>query len=384
LNATATVVEQAQSAAPARKPQLPALTGVRTLLAVNIMFFHFTPPHMQLLYPLINNSFVFVGFFILLSGFVLAYNYADRPRLVKRDFWLARFARLYPIYLLSLVLFFNMLVVEYHARPAGQFWTGLVLTPLLLQGWSPLLATFWNTVAWTLSCEAALYLAFPWIVKLPWPKSPGRLVALLLGIWCIGLVPHMLYMILNPDHLPGPPDRYSYGFWLRALKYTPASYICTFLVGVTLAKLHSSLRLTNRQRTLIAAASLLAIAMFFGTAVEHVPYILMHGGLLVPVFSALVIGLSGHNIFASAFSVRPLMLLGQASYALFLLHFNFINLLRQYNVPQHLHVAALDPWISYVATLLLSIAAMYVVERPLRKMILSYKREQPAPAGKEF
>jgi hypothetical protein len=53
-------------------------------------------------------------------------------------------------------------------------------------------------------------------------------------------------------------------------------------------------------------------------------------------------------------------------------------------VPQHLHVAALDPWISYVATLLLSIAAMYVVERPLRKMILSYKREQPAPAGKEF
>jgi peptidoglycan/LPS O-acetylase OafA/YrhL len=81
--------------------------------------------------------------------------------------------------------------------------------------------------------------------------------------------------------------------------------------------------------------------------------------------------------------VRPLLLLGQASYALFLLHFNFINLLRQYNVPQHLHVAALDPWISYAATLLLSIAAMYFVERPARRMILQHKRD-PAPAGKEM
>ena len=383
MNATATLPDRPKLAAPARKPQLPALTGVRTLLAVNIMLFHFTPPHMALLYPLINNSFVFVGFFILLSGFVLTYNYGDRPNLVKRDFWLARFARLYPIYLLSLVLFWNMLGIEYHARPTGQFWTGLVLTPLLLQGWSPLLATFWNTVAWTLSCEAALYFAFPWIVKLPWPKSTGRLIGLLLGIWCLGLIPHVLYMIFNPDHLPGPPDRYSYGFWLRALKYTPIAYVCTFLAGVTLAKIQASLRLTHRQRTAVAAVSLLAIAAFFGTAVERVPYILMHGGLLVPIFSALVIGLSGQNIFASAFSVRPLMLLGQASYALFLLHFNFINLLRQYNIPQRLHVAAFDPWVSYAATLVLSIVAMYVVERPARQMILKYKRE-PQPAGKEF
>ena len=385
MNATATLLDRPKAAVPARKPQLPALTGVRTLLAVNIMLFHFTPSHMGPLYPLINNSFVFVGFFILLSGFVLTYNYGDRPNLVKRDFWLARFARLYPIYLLSLVLFWNMLSIEYHARPAGQFWAGVVLTPLLMQGWSPMLATFWNTVAWTLSCEAALYFAFPWIVKLPWPKTTGRLIALLFGVWCIGLIPHALYMIFNPDHLPGPANRYSYGLWIRALKYTPVAYICTFLAGVTLAKIQNSLRLTARQRTLIAALSLLAIGLFFATAVERVPYILLHGGLLVPLFSALVIGLSGRNIFASAFSVRPLMLLGQASYALFLLHFNFINLLRQYNVAQHLHVAAYDPWISYAATLVVSIFAMYFVESPARKFILRYKTQpQPQPAGREF
>ena len=338
---------------------------------------------MQLLYPMINNSYVFVGFFILLSGYVLAYNYADRPRLVKRDFWLARFARLYPIYLLSLVLFCNMLVVEYHARSAGQFLAGVILTPLLMQGWHPMLATFWNTVAWTLSCEAVFYFAFPWMVRLPWPRTPGRLAALLFGIWCAGLIPHTLYLIFNPDGLTTPIDRYSYGFWLRALKYTPLSYLCTFLAGITLAKLQSTLSISGRQRTAIAAGSLLAIAIFFGFAVERVPYVLMHGGLLVPIFSALVIGLSGRNIFASAFSVRPLMLLGQASYALFLLHFNFINLLRQYNIVARLHLAALDPWISYGATLVLAIVAMYFVERPARKFILSYKTE-PLPAGKEM
>jgi peptidoglycan/LPS O-acetylase OafA/YrhL len=383
LNATATLIDQPRTAAPARKPQLPALTGVRTLLAVNIMLFHFTPPHMQLLYPMINNSFVFVGFFILLSGYVLAYNYADRPRLVKRDFWIARFARLYPIYLLSLVLFCNMLVAEYHARSHGEFWAGLILTPLLMQGWHPMLATFWNTVAWTLSCEAVLYLLFPWMLKLSWPKSPLKLVLLLLGVWAAGLIPHTLYLIFNPDHLQTPIDRYSYGFWLRALKYTPGAYICTFVVGITLAKLQAAVRLSPRQRSLVAALSLLAIFLFFAVAVERVPYVLMHGGLLVPIFSALVIGLSGPNIFASAFSVRPLMLLGQASYALFLLHFNFINLLRQYNVPQRLHVEALDPWISYAATLVLAIAAMYLVERPARSFILRYKSE-PQPAGKEM
>jgi peptidoglycan/LPS O-acetylase OafA/YrhL len=383
LNATATLVDQPRSAAPVRKPQLPALTGVRTLLAVNIMLFHFTPPHMQLLYPMINNSYVFVGFFILLSGFVLAYNYADRPDLSKRDFWLARFARLYPIYLLSLVLFCNMLVMEYHVRSPGQFWSGVILTPLLLQGWHPLLATFWNTVAWTLSCEAAFYFLFPWLIRLTWPKSPGKLVLLLLGIWAVGLVPHTLYLVFNPDHLQGPIDRYSYGFWLRALKYTPGSYLCTFIAGIILAKLHTALPLSTRKRAAVAALSLLAIGAFFAIAVDHVPYVLMHGGLLVPVFSALVIGLSGRNIFASAFSIRPLMLLGQASYALFLLHFNFINLLRQYYVPQRLHVEALDPWISYVATLVLAIAAMYLVEQPARRFILRYKRE-PQPAGKEM
>jgi peptidoglycan/LPS O-acetylase OafA/YrhL len=368
---TAAATPAAAPRAYPRKPQLPALTGVRTLLAVCIMFFHFTPPHMGPLYSVIDNSYVFVGFFILLSGFILAYNYGDRPLLNKRQFWRARFARLYPIYLLSLLLFFGMLGAEWHARSHGQFFAGVILTPLLLQGWSPALATFWNTVAWTLSAEAALYFAFPWLIRLPWPKTPGRLIALLLAIWAVGLIPHTLYIWLNPDHLPGPANRYSYGVWLRALKFTPLAYVCIFATGIALGKLQATLVISAWRRAWIAGLSLAAIAIFFARFADRVPYILMHGGFMVPLFAALVIGLSGQNLFAAAFAWKPIELLGQASYALFLLHFNFINLLRQHHIVERLHLAAYDPWISYAATLLLAVVAMHLVERPARKAILA-------------
>ena len=367
------------SSAPARKPALPALTGVRTLLAVNIMLFHFTPPHMTLLYPLINSSYVFVGFFFLLSGYVLAYNYADRETpLNKRQFWKARFARLYPIYAFSLAFSGLMVVQEWHARSHGEFFAGLVLTPLLLQGWDPWLATFWNTVAWTLSCDLLLYLLFPYLLRLPWPERPWKLTALVIAIWVVGLVPHTIYLVTNPDHLPGPANRYSYGFWIRAVKYGPLSYLCTFAAGIALGKLQARLKLTDVQRTGVAVASLAALTVFFAIFVDRVPYILMHGGFLVPLFGALVIGLSGRNFVASAFAWKPIELLGQCSYCLFLLHFNLINMIREFHVPERLHIQAFDPWFSYAVAIGFSVAAMYWVEKPARKWILGQREPKLA------
>ena len=193
---------------------------------------------------------------------------------------------------------------------------------------------------------------------------------MLLGVWALGLVPHSMYVWLNPDHLPGPANRYSGGFWLRTLKYTPLSYVCTFLAGVTLGKVQAALTITSRQRMLIAGASLVALFLFFATAVDHVPYVLMHGGLMVPLFCALVIGLSGEHAIASVFAWKPLVLLGQTTFCLYLLHFNAMNLIRLYRLPERLHVAALDPWISYVAVLVLAFVAMHLVEQPARNLIL--------------
>ena len=204
----------------------------------------------------------------------------------------------------------------------------------------------------------------------PWPKSPARLIALLVAIWAVGLVPHSLYILLNPDHLSAPANRYTYGYWLRALKFSTIIYAATFLTGIGLGKLQTILVLPPRQRTLVAAASLLALAAFYSQASPFAPYVLMHGGLMTPLFAALILGLSGPNTIASLFSWRPLMLLGEASYCLFLLHFNFINMVRLYHVTDRLHLAAFDPWITYAATILLAFAALYLVEVPARKAIL--------------
>ena len=366
-----------------RKPPLPALTGIRTLLAIFIILFHFTPPHLGLLYPIINNGYVFVGVFFLISGYVLTYNYADRAKtLVKREFWLARFSRLYPIYLLVLLISFRMVQDEWHARSRFEFWQGMILTPLVLQGWSPSVATFWNTVAWTLSSEVVLYAAFPWLIRLPWPKKPARLVLLIIALWIIGLLPHSLYLLLNPDHIVGPVDRYSSTQLIRFLKYTPLPYVCTFLIGVTLGKLQHALIITERQRLLLSFVSLALAGVFFYTLVLHTPYLLMHGGIMTPVFAALVLGLSGPHPISALFSWRPLLLIGESSYCLYLLHFNVFQLLHTYHVPERLHLAAFEPWLSYGILILLALAAFHFVETPARKAILrrfSHK-SRPTPS----
>jgi peptidoglycan/LPS O-acetylase OafA/YrhL len=373
----------ALSAPPAvatRRPPLPALTGIRTLLAIFIILFHFTPPHLGFLYPIIDNAYVFVGVFFLISGYVLTYNYADRARtLVKREFWLARFSRLYPVYLLVLVISFRMVQDEWHARSHAEFWRGIILTPLVLQGWSPSLATFWNTVAWTLSSEIVLYAAFPWLIRAPWPKRPFHLAVLLLTLWGIGLIPHSLYLLLNPDHIVGPVDRYSSTQLIRFLKYTPLPYVCTFLTGVTLGKLQLALTLTPRQRLILSAVSLAAAGLFFYTVVLHTPYLLMHAGLMTPVFAALVLGLSGPHPISALFSWRPLLFIGESSYCLYLLHFNVFQLLHSYHVPERLHLAALEPWLSYGILILLSLVAFHFVETPARKAILNRFSRKPHP-----
>jgi len=358
-----------------RKPALPALTGLRTLLAINIVLFHFTPPHLHYLYPVIDHAFVFVGFFFLISGFILSYNYADRAlTLNKGGFYWARLSRIYPTYLLALLFSWPLLLEEWKARPHTEFWQGVVLTPFTLQGWNPSLATFWNTVGWTISAEVALYLAFPFLLR--WfathgkgLNTPARLIGAILALWVIGITPHICYVLLNPDHLTAPTDRFTSGYWIRALKYTPPPYLCTFLAGMVLARLQALLQLRPRQRFYVAGAALLGLAIFFGTVVDRVPYIVVHGSLMMPLFAMLILGLSGPNGFASVLSWTPLVLVGEATFALYLLHFNAWVMIHGYNLPQRLHVEALDPWISYAALIVLALATLHFVERPVNRFL---------------
>lgn len=390
----------------ARKPALPALTGIRTLLALFILLFHFTPAGLGPLYPIIDNGYVFVSFFFLISGYILAYNYLDRPeRLKLSDFWVARLSRLYPVYIFSLIVFWEMLRTEYQVRSHTDFWEGAILSPLLLQGWFPSLATFWNTVAWTLSCEITLYAIFPPLMRVRWPKTPGRLVALLLAFWAVGMVPHMLYMLSNPDHLPtifnhtlgGPwahsvgladahlhlvsTDRYSGGFWVDWLKYTPLPYLCTFIAGIVLGKLQSVLVLSSRQRLMVVLSGFAVAWCMFYLFIRHLPYIMIHGGLLTPVFATIIVGLSGSNLVATVFSWKPLVQLGSATYCLYLLHFNSFVLIHTHHLPERMHFTRFDPWVSYAAVIVIALCAQRFIEHPCQMLIGKWWKARKAAAG---
>ena len=111
----------------------------------------------------LGNGYLAVTLFFILSGFILAYTYDGQidGKTNRLHFWEARFARIYPVYFLSLMLAF-------------WFERGLSLGTRLavlgmVQAWdprAPQLTGAWNYPAWTLSVEAFFYLCFPFL--LPW------------------------------------------------------------------------------------------------------------------------------------------------------------------------------------------------------------------------
>ncbi len=116
-----------------KREPLVALTGLRFLLAIWVVCYHFRPPLDSVLAGvpvllagvkhLLATGYVAVGAFFVLSGFVLAYNYdfrAARPGKYTR-FGIARFSRIYPLYLCALLL---MLLLNMLHRTAGIVYPG--------------------------------------------------------------------------------------------------------------------------------------------------------------------------------------------------------------------------------------------------------------------
>jgi peptidoglycan/LPS O-acetylase OafA/YrhL len=276
-------------------------------------------------------------------------------------------SRLYPVYLFALLVSTGMLMQEWHARSHAQFTWGVILTPLLVQGWSPTLATFWNTPAWTMCTETFFYLIFPFVILWKRPKHPAALIGLLLGLWCLGMVLPSLYMHFHPDgdlH----PGRYTNGYWMRALRFSPPPHVPSFLFGIVLADLDALIPRAARKRLLfglIGMAGIYAI-LYFG---DHFPYPMMHDGLMMPLFAFAVLGLAGQNLIARFFGFFPFVAVGQASYCLYILHFNLWNIIHDSKILDRLGIARFDPWLSYALLVGAAILVMICIERPAQQWI---------------
>jgi peptidoglycan/LPS O-acetylase OafA/YrhL len=323
-----TGARQGTAVVTAMKQQpIHSLTGLRFIAAFLIVLHHFgKPPSPQFVYNVLTHGFVAVNLFFILSGFILTYSYMSHEGSLntsKRNFWVARFARIYPVYLLGFVIAAPAALQEIRtiggASPLID--TGLFAAAALtlVQSWSSVAALVWNSPAWSLSAEAFFYLLFPFvapaILKL---TSRGLLVASLV-FWIASLAAPLTP--LGSAHF----DR---NFWM----FNPLVRLPEFLLGIALGKFWLTRKRRDFDRYLpyLAVASALMLVAFLSL---DAPESVFMNGATAPMMMALIYSLAcGRGVLAWFLATKPMVLLGEASYSLYLFHWPLWFLISDYLV----------------------------------------------------
>ena len=279
----------------------------------------------------ITGGYVWVGYFFILSGFILMYQYQGRYRsglFNVRDFWLARFARIYPGHVLGFLLvllvgwFFPSISFGPPNASLAVKVVDIGLTGILMQAWVPSFADTFNFPAWSLSAECFFYLMFPLLLPVAVRLSVRRLLllaALGLGLETVGL---SIYSATNGPE--GSGGAMSVAF----IKFSPLVRFLEFAFGVAVARAYeerTSLGLTERWGSRLVGIALCLIAVGLA-GVFNVPFVIRHNVALAIPFSALILGLAlaPRSGFARVLSFSPLVRLGESSYSLYILHGAFV------------------------------------------------------------
>ena len=332
-------------AAGAKKRPLPALTALRFFLALWVVFFHqifddgiqgaWIEQLPQPVWLLVKTGYCAVSVFFVLSGFVLAYNYDLGRRWPAREmarFAVARFARIYPSYALGFMLTAPLLLfgmLPQHSYSTLKLWVSGFLNIFLGQSWAPRLALTWNFPSWSLSAEAFFYLCFPVVGIYLWRAGSQReLVSAAALLWGAALLAPAAAVLL-PLHGFGDEPATSLLpnanlFWVELINLNPLLRLPEFCFGIVAARLYrfwqdsGSPHIDRGYWLYVPAIVGLLLALQWA---DRVPYPLLHNGLLLPLFGCLVLGFAlGGGPLVSLLSSRPLIVLGEASYAMYILH----------------------------------------------------------------
>jgi len=363
---------------------MPALTGLRFLLAALVMMYHNGAEQIHRA-PAWAGSIVSFGFlavnaFFILSGFVLAQSYLDsegKMRGSRAEFWIARFARIYPVYALAILFSFpNRLENGSGALTATGEKIATTCVFTLTQSWAPDFSVFINRAAWSLSVEAFFYFAFPFVIGCVAAKSRRGLISVMAVCWILLLAPASLFVLAGGGLFGTAAQTIAYTTRFAAfMQFNPALHLPAFIMGIALQRLFTLERpspLVNSWRAgAISWASLLLIGVILGAGWK-LPAPLVHKGLLAPLFAALMFGLaSGRGALAAALANREMVRLGEASYSVYLLHIPLQgaaaainNLTLRIPVSSWTFLAA-----DFALTIAVSFLTLDYVETPYRKSI---------------
>ncbi|APL96328.1 acyltransferase [Sphingobium indicum] len=330
--------------------RLTELDALRGLGALCVLVFHYSTRFHELFPQAAHVPFRFLGgnyrvlLFFAISGFAIFFT-LDRIR-TTADFLVNRFARLYPAYLVAMLL---TLGIESLAR-VSQLLIGsaaILANVTMLQGFAFLPEV--DGAYWTLTVEIAFYACMLSI----WKYTGLRRLELLLLGW---LAARWLYALW-----PGMPERI---VMLLVLRYVPF-----FIIGILSYRVWAGQR-SWRQQAPHAALALLSVATIDS------PDMLLAGVLLLATFVALV---AGRLRFLS---FRPLVWMGGISYSFYLIHqhVGFVVMLKMAE-------AGYSPWTGFAAAfavaLVLGTLINRLVERPAGEAILRWWRNRGRSAPNE-
>ena len=285
--------------------------------------------------------------FFVLSGYVLAYNHLDGRKLATRKFWTARAARVLPAFIAGEILtswgIFALLHHDHAATVRNVAFAlgkefGIAFT--FLQAW--VFPGSANPPSWSLSCEFFFYLLFPVFAG---PITSLRRPALI-GVSCFlaaaTLVGPMIYLAWGHPGIP-ISSLTTEALWFpgvgetnRALvwgqKYVfflccPIFHLPNFLLGAALGRYRrafmtdATLRKRTRETCFVLVTIVILILLTVGA---KIPHLLLNVSVIGPVFAlALLYSESAPEILIRLLKNRPMLILGEASYAMYILQAPF-------------------------------------------------------------
>lgn len=304
-----------------------------------------------------------VSYFFCLSGFVMviAYGGADLGKSVNRQrYWVARLARLYPVYALSLFLFLLPFLLDDPARVPP---VPLVLNMLLLQAWVPPYPIYLNGPAWALSALVFFYASFPFLLQLMNGMSRTRLAVFLASLWGVSLAVHAV--LIETMYTGGPSVMHDIIF------YNPLMHLNAFVCGMGGGMfLRRKPERSGRVQPAVMVYSALAVLAVL-VLVPNPLRAYCHNGMLSPLWMMILVGLSrDRSVLARVLAAGPLVLLGEIGYGMYILQrpiFGFaVELFRRYPVTPNVTVRFM---IYLVLLSLVSWACYRWIEKPAREAV---------------
>lgn len=352
--------------------RIDSLTGVRFLVAFGILLHHFGEElgrSAEWIARFLESLSSCVSFFFVLSGFILVHS-SDATRRVPswRKFMLSRLARVYPLYLLGLAVMLVPFLKYDGPYPDWAWWetpTSIVLSTLGVQAWVPRYSSLINGPGWSLSAEIFFYASFPVVVA--WGRGLlfRRPTLAIAALWVLatGSGLWLEVSILG--------DRSVLDDGAKFAGFHPLVRFPEFLMGMALGALHANRPPGPKAATAIWIGSTILLLASLVAGSEGIWRTAFHNSLLSPLYCAAIYGLANaRDGIQKILGNRWFCLLGESSYALYILHFPFMVGLSSLIHRMHLPLEGTAKLVAYLfLSIGLSILAHLWIERPARSWI---------------